>query len=265
MNKWIYIIIIGFLTIPEASAQKTGYMGRRFMVKLNLVNGLRPQYFGGEVEYAIARRVTIGVGGGYQMGKYKQLYYKQSLETSGTNYLYYTKYLSTKKQAEIKAFSFYGQLKLFPFNRLKSAPDGFYFGFKVGAGYASIESKPGNPIVQYIYPSATNVPQSFNVKGIPFASYEFGPGIQKIFWGRFVVDANAYFNVSTFNKTGTNSSQEYTATVARQFGPNTVWLGQNYTDKTAPNGNVHKEDVNPREFTGNFGMSLYLKIGILIF
>lgn len=265
-KKYTLLLFFSLLACTMLPAQKAGYMGRRFMVKANLLNGLRPQYFGGEVEYAVARRITIGAGGGYQIGRYKQLYYTQYYDTQySQSPLYYKKHMSDGKNAKIKAFSLYGQIKFFPFNRLKAAPDGFYLGIKAGGGYADVTSKPGYPITQNIYPTVTKVPQSFSIKGVPFAFYEFGPGIQKVLGGRFVIDANAYLNVTTFNGTGSKESRTYTATLARQFGPNTAWLGGTLTDQTAPNGYVAPKNVTPRDFTTNFGVSLYLKIGILIF
>lgn len=255
MNRFIpiYALFIALFALPAAQAQTTGYMGRRFMVKLNLVNGARPLYFGGEVEYAVHRRITLGAGGGYHMGNYKQLYYTQSFANG-----LYTKSISPSANVNLRSFGFYGQAKFFIFgNVLKSAPDGIYFGLKGGGGYANLESKPGRALRNNM---SEETAESFHVKYVPYMQYEFGPGLQKVIAKRFVIDASAYLCYSTFNLNGNAANQEYTATVARMFGPNTVWMGGSGANDKASNGGY-----KPRLYTGNFGLSLYVKFGILLF
>ncbi len=119
-----------------------------------------------------------------------------------------------------------------------------------------MESKPGRPITVNL---TEEVPESFHVKYVPYMVYEFGPGLQKVIAKRFVIDAAAYLCYSTFNLNGTDDSKEYTATIARQFGPNTAWLGTGGTQDKSYSG------YTPQPYTGNFGLSLYLKFGILLF
>lgn len=264
MKKIVYIPIF-FLALSFVShGQKNGYMGKRFMVKVNVLNGLRPLYAGGELEYAIHRNISISFGGGYQTGLYKQRYYKQYEKKYSE--LYYRREV-TKAQTRITSYSLYGQLKYFPTNGLIGAPNGFYINLKGGLGFADIESKSGKPVQVTI---GQNLPKSWTVKNILFQFYELGAGYQKIFGSRIVIDAGLALNFTHLNSNPQNNNLDYTATVAPEFGPNTIWK---YTTSYSPvdekgnyiYGPFGKNEQNPNRNSLNVGLSTYLKVGILIF
>jgi hypothetical protein len=243
MRKKLPIILFLFFG-GTLIAQNPGYMGKHFIVKLNLVNGARPLYFGGEVEYAFQKRFTIGIGAGWQTSMYKQVYFVQS----ATNSNIYNSNI-TGDDTKINSTYVYAQLKYFPAGGLMTSPQGFYLGLIAGAGSTDIYSSTGKSIM--INSSYPNI--SFTVKGIPFGMYQFGLGYQRILGGRMVIDGGAYLNLTTFNSTGNDSNRPYTATLAREFGPNSLWLFN-----SAGNTHVQTYDMN-------FGLSIYLKLGVLIF
>src|SRR5687767_10113003 len=178
----ISLMIIALYAGSTLYAQNPGYMGKHFMVKMNLVNGVRPLYFGGDVEYAFHKRFTIGIGAGWQTSMYRQLYFQQS---SPPIVSYQGMYTSASTQ--INSTWVYAQLKYFFPGGLMNAPQGLYLGLKAGAGSADIYSATGKAIeTPSSYPHT-----SFEVKGIPFGTYQIGLGYQRVIGKRLVVDGGA--------------------------------------------------------------------------
>jgi hypothetical protein len=246
MIRRIFLILSFILLLCSTHivrAQNPGYMGKHFMVKMNVINGARPIYIGGEVEYTFHKRFTVGVGAGWQTSMYRQLYFQQS---APPYYSYYGHY--TGAGTQINSTWVYGQLKYFFPGGLMTAPQGLYLSAKAGAGNADIYSNTGKAISissSYSY-------KTFEVKGISFGFYQLGLGYQRIVAKRLVLDASASFDIISFNAFGTNENKPYTSTLATEFGPNIIWP---FSENTKYRTNIEL----------NYGMSLYFKMGVLIF
>lgn len=58
----IALIILIFGLVQAASAQVTGYRGKRTALKVNAINGIRPLSLGVDLEYAIGRQSSATIG-----------------------------------------------------------------------------------------------------------------------------------------------------------------------------------------------------------
>jgi hypothetical protein len=265
----LFVLLFASLAVYGQS-KNPGFMGKKFIVKLNLINGIRPLFLGGEIEYTVQRNFSIGIGAGYLTSDYRQTFFREYYYDDGSaistqDYYYYRREI-TSPLTKMNSTSFYLQCKYYAFNKVNPAPDGLYFAAKVGLGFTNIESQTGRQIdVKLGSPAAT----SFTAKGVLFDFYELGFGYQKIIAKRFVIDATASFNLTNLNPGGSAESRKYTSTLVPDFGPNTLWI---YPSQYAPKGagqkyagfNYEVEQYKPVNYAWNAGLSLYFKIGILL-
>lgn len=257
----LVIILITALVPIMVTAQNTGYAGKKFILKTDLLYGKKIGVTLLEAEYTFLPNFSFTLGFGAHQGLYKQ-----SLRPKDVRYIaqevygaYW--YVDGKKygnfpDALIKSKTMRCMLKAYLGRVSPKAPRGWYFGFQYETGSATLENgvsltpvtSGNNNHINFI------VKNNVVVENIAVRMKEFSFGKQQIFAEKFVTDVNVGFNWSKFNSNGSRETLNITTLSAAYFGPNLFVKGKSSSS-----------DDSPGPYTKTFGMSFYFKLGYLIF
>ena len=187
---------MALLMLPQLYAQKPGYLGRRTLVKVNLLNGYRPGFNQVDVEYVLGRLFTVE--GSFQLISQSMGSYEVERRTGtiapfgGTREA--VEY-STLKGGVTSGWCAGVSGRLY-FNRVIPAPYGWYLSLQLGFGKVTFEDFE----VHYRYEDKFAVSGVYNQKYVlppkkltgesTFIRTELpGFGYQRIFKKRFFYDA----------------------------------------------------------------------------
>lgn len=235
-------------------AQNTGYAGKHFILKTDVLNG---RFLGGrnaELEYVFARKFSVSLLFRYANGKYSQKFNNIDEEVIGSGYSGNEARSLNVPEADIKTYSLKLAVKYF-FNKIVPAPKGYFFYCSFEKGKATLTDGAtlayinGNYYTSRFYYIIQNPLNNINLK-----QYELGFGYQEVIWGIFVVEGSFGINTSRFNYDG-GDSKKRTSGVARYYGPNLIAFGKENYDVFHGN----------KPYLGSFGLCAYIKVGLLLF
>ncbi|MEX1190730.1 MAG: hypothetical protein WED10_11805 [Brumimicrobium sp.] len=264
MSKKIKIILSIFLIsffYQEINAQSHGILGRKFLGKAVIINGIKPLSLNIEGEYFFHRKMSITVGLGINTVKLRQNYYIQgerefnnfTQEFEINNDKYELK--KSEKDTRINSGFLNFQFNYYFLNHLISAPNGFYLSARGIAGIANMNSKSGFSMVNPLdYVEGTHV-APFKLGNIFYNSVELGFGIQKLINNRWTIDGSVFYNLTKFNSNGSSKTKDYTGTIAKNYGSNITTLNNKYNSIRPSSSSIDQSS----------GISFYLKIGYFIF
>ncbi len=258
--KKVLIFIYTFLPVL-VFGQTTGYLGKKFILKTNVVDGTSLGLRNLEAEYVFAKHFSISLGGGIHKANYKQTFEQGDLGFFLSEYnLKETKYgalLPSLPKATISSSSSKLTLKAYTGKLLNRAPRGFYFGLSYGTGIARMENTVqlfavldnSNAVKEFI------VEEGYTVKNIKVQTFEASFGYQEIFKEFICLDVQLAINRTSFNTNGISETFHSTSLSAPYYGPNVYTIGKNSITPKSSDG----------AFTGAIGVSAYVKLGFLLF
>lgn len=129
MKRHTFILLITLFAASTVSAQNTGFLGKKFMVKTNLVNGRLMPARNLDVEYVTGRNVSINYSFNY-------LSFQPNTKIKDNASRYSSDYDKTSIYP-FRTIGYYNTIgiRLYP-DRIIPAPQGFYFDFNIGRGSA---------------------------------------------------------------------------------------------------------------------------------
>lgn len=129
MKKYLLFIVFGMLIFSTFS-QNTGYLGRKFILKANVLNGIDFSSFGGEVEYVLSRKLTVSAGVNTSKFQPEDYTFNEVNEYGNIAHFVYPQIA--------KSIRFHGGVKYF-FDRISPAPQGLFTSFEIGIGLAQYD------------------------------------------------------------------------------------------------------------------------------
>jgi len=216
-----------------ASGQTTGYQGKRLMFKADLVSPVSERGVNMGLEYVVLRNVVLGLDFSLTGKEYTQRL---------TSYHdLYGKYPSAKANIRDMQVGITGQYFL---NTALPAPKGSYVFSKYYIGQADISAVE--------YKEEEDVLEGFEINNVASRQFDLGVGYQEVFFGFLLVDfdigmAAASLFLDKNNSELSSNKKHIIGDFARKHGPNVFSLG------------------TWRETPGGIGLSMHLKIGILLF
>lgn len=259
--KIILPVLLISLFSHEASAQNYGILGRKFLGKLVVANGIQPLNLNIEGEYVFHKRMSVSCGLGINTLKMSQNYYIQGKKTydftTQQHGIDNTKYelKESEKQTRINSAFVNLQYNFYLTNHLLSAPNGFYLSARGVAGLASMKSESGFSMVNPLDYTKGSQVAPFKLGYIFYYKAEAGFGFQQLLGKRWTIDGSVFFSFTQFNPNGSGESKEYTGTVAKEYGPNVIAFNKDYSSLRPPSSDVDQ----------SMGISIFFKIGYFIF
>jgi hypothetical protein len=271
-------------------AQNTGYGGKRFLVKTNVINGIQSPLASLELEYALSRRFSISIKGGAYKYKVNQRYNAGEYATPVSNY--YNSYgvysysnklgpenrVALPDKAEINSRQVELEFRYYP-GSVIPAPSGFFTC--IAFRYAKIDVKGNyyNSLLTniidpynsnyYGYPNQIT-PETYNeydIKGVTAAGYNIGLGYQKIYRGlislgfKTTID-HTFFNIS---KVEGKDSEQILSGVAKNYGSNiTTFSSVDYKLARLRNSDLFSlggKGSSPTKMS--VGLSFCVQVGVL--
>lgn len=264
MVKYLKIILpllLVCVSYQKADAQNYGILGRKFLGKLVIANGIQPLNLNVEGEYVFHKRMSITCGLGINTVNMSQHYYIQGkreynfvlhqFEIDNNKY----ELKETEKSTRINSAFISLQYSFYLTNHLLSAPNGFYLSARGVAGLASMNSESGYAMVNPLNYAEGSQVAPFKLGYIFYYKAEAGFGFQKLLGKRWTIDGSVFFNFTQFNPDGSTESKQYTGTVAKEYGPNVMSFNNDYRSSLPPASGVDQ----------SMGISCYFKIGYFIF
>lgn len=218
-----------------ASGQTTGYQGKRMMFKMDLVSPVSERGINAGLEYVVLRNIVLGVD--------FSLTGKQYTQHIQTYYDIHGKYPKSKASIRDMRAGIIGQYFL---NSALPAPKGSYIFGKYYLGQADVFA------VDHIMEGEQSILQGFEISGVPSHQFNIGVGHQEVFFGFLLVDFDFGMSAaSLFLDRSKNETSAYrkdiVAAFAENHGPNIISMG------------------SWRSVPGGIGLSIHLKVGILLF
>jgi len=213
-------------------AQQSGYLGKKFIARIDVLQPLLHKGFNAGIEYAFARNLSVVLA--FQQNNNN---YKQKLEP-----YYYRKGTFPNELGNIRAQAFQAQINYY-INQSFPAPLGTYIYMKYNTGIAHFK---GNyfKIVNYDKPEWDEY-LSYDIKNIRTNLLESGVGRSFIIWDKCLIQPQLGISFSSVNAGNFNYAIQG---IANNYGAQTVnfgaWRKNNY---------------------GSVGFQLDLKIGYLLF
>ena len=273
------------LSIP-ASAQ-VGLMGRKVLIKTDIINGFHRPFSTIEVERAMTRSFSIGLSYSFgnlpfkaQFGSYNfAAWMKDASDASWNTYLpdysrdnFGNEDFKKVSNYTINTPSFFsnpvvsgrqnivGLMFNFYNSGVISAPYGNYFQLGFRAGRQSISGSFNVPYYEilkvdyktYLYYEGVRKVKFKEVQ-VNFASINCGIGHHMILHPRLMLDINYGLNVNY--TTSPRDLSIFAALIARDNGANLFTKADDYENTT----------YSIRNTTNNFGLYFYTKLGILLF
>jgi hypothetical protein len=233
----------------QGLTQNTGYLGKKFMLKTNVVNGIRIGFNNCELEYVIDRRLSLT--GEFEIFKYsrgdKGVDVKTGKIKPGSRQLEENKEISTLKNGTTKGLIGRIGCKLY-FDKVLPAPIGFYASFGIGFGSASMKDYR----VSYEYKKSPN-------------SFGHDEGVQR----PDVTDLNGTTKILFFEMPSFGCQAVYhklvmldgKISVQSQYCP----MPGNLRNAFEHNYFVRSNTLTYARNNLSVGLAIYLKVGFLIF
>lgn len=190
MKRFIVAMTLSLVFIVQLSAQNTGFIGKRFILKVDAVNGTELGFMSAEIEVPVSRKFSINLFGGWHDSRF---------DLFGPNRTYLTDkedYGIDKIKTEVKGCEINGWLAgvgfRFYYDKLLPAPLGLYSGMGLGYGRYQVSDYMQRGKV-YRFGELDYVAPYQNVEGgamniIMFNIHSFG--FQHIIAKIFVIDIN---------------------------------------------------------------------------
>lgn len=258
MKKLFFILII--LTPFLAFSQNTGYAGKKFIVKANVLKGAGVGLNALGVEYAISRHLSLNAGVA-TMNKTVP----QTLTDRDIDFILPLYHPSLKRStngferrplpdATISSQSFSISAKTYLGRIVNRAPKGFFFEFGYEAGVATLSN--GSYADSLIFDNSNNVKgftyiNNIKVKDINISSFKILMGYQEVFFKALTIEASIGLNISKFNTNGNDETLSVTTLSAPNYNNNL------YT--------INSPDEGSGAYTTTNGITAFLKIGYLLF
>lgn len=246
----VFIPCIGF-------SQNTGYAGRKFILKTDVLYGRSVGFRNLEAEYTIGRKWSVAVGVRTHKADYKQKITNRDLDAIVNSGTYNTNNNPGITPPDVTVS--YNTAKVMLRNYFRGispkAPRGWYFGMMYEFGTAKLT---GGTLLEPIKNNAFSnysfiVKPNTTVKNIAIRMTEFTLGYQEVYAQRFTADFSFGLCFSSFNKNGTKKTMDVTTLSAPYIGPNLIRVGK----AEGSSGVGH--------YQSGFGFSAYIKFGYLIF
>ena len=219
-----------------ASGQTTGYQGKRLMFKTDVVSPVSERGIHMGLEYVVLRNVVFGLD--------FSLTGKQYTQELKSYHDMYDEYPSAKASIRDMQLGITGQYFL---NAALPAPKGSYVFGKYAIGQADIIA------FDHLMPEGQeDYLEAFEVNNVLSRQFDLGLGYQEVFFGFLLVDLDlsasaASLFLSSSSDELTPQRREIVAAFANKHGPNIFSLRR------------------WRDTPGGIGLSIHLKIGILLF
>lgn len=244
--------ILLFIVLIQANfgfGQATGYMGKKFIIKTNIVNGMRLGFNNCDLEYVVGRRIAINAS--YQLFDYTRGQTGARVRTGvvspggrSSNY----KEISYLKNGETSGWIASVGAKLY-FDKIVPAPWGFYTEFNIGIGSAKFQ----NFTVSYDYKEkGYNV---YNNKTNPRPDVTGLSGESKIVY--FEIPSFGYQRI--FKRLVTLDAK---VSVQGQYCPS---IPDEMLNALEHNYYVHANTISYGYNNLSLGLAFYVKLGFLLF
>jgi len=238
MKRIFFCIAILILSVSQSVfAQNTGYMGRHFILKSDLMLPIVIDGYSIELEAVVIRRIAL-------TGKFskQQRISKLGNSTSYANYQGYSEVVGNWKSSSVD-YSIGVKYYLEP---EQPAPKGGYLFVDYGIGKTDLT---GRQVVEYL-PGYQDIFKQFDVtvKNVPVSQFNFGFGYQSIFFRRMVADLSiSYFQ--SYTKIPSTLEDQY-GLLSNAYGLNLLTIS----------GNEGLSQILPAS-----GINIQFKLGFLIF
>jgi hypothetical protein len=236
MKRALLIVFSALLFNQIALAQNTGYMGRHFIVKSDLMQQLIFSGFSVELEAAVLRRLSLTAAFGTQD---KKLQFG-----SDGSYYSYSGFIQPIGTWNFKCVDYTVGLRYYLQSEQPAPKGGYLFG-NYGLGKAEVSGRQKANISGYYEEF-----EYYDVvaRNIPVKQFNLGFGYQSIFFHRVVFD----FSMS-YIQSQMMISQKYADDLLETsdaYGANTLKIGEiGYGSYSVP----------------TYGINVNLKLGLLIF
>lgn len=230
---WTFMLCCFTLVV---SGQTTGYQGKRLMFKSDLISPVSKRGINFGFEYVILRNMVLGLDFSLTGKQYTQ--HLDSYEEL------YGEDLPIKASIRDGQVGITGQYFL---NTALPAPKGSYVFGKYSIGRADIFA-----IEHIVREGELDFLEGFEVNGVPSRQFDLGLGYQEVFFGFLLVDFD--FGMSAASLFLSENDDEL-PTDRRD-------LIVDFADKHGPN--IFSLRTG-RDTPGGIGLSVHLKLGILLF
>jgi len=219
-----------------ASGQTTGYQGKRLMFKTDVVSPVSERGINMGLEYVVLRNVVLGLD--------FSLTGKQYTQRLPTYYELYGKPPSSRASIRDMQIGITGQYFL---NAALPAPKGSYIFGKYSIGQADILA-----VDHIVNGGQDDFLEGFEINNVSSQQFDLGVGYQEVFFGFLLVDLDLGMSAASLFLSKNSDElpphrRDIVADFANEHGPNIFSLG------------------TWRDTPGGIGLSIHLKIGILLF
>jgi len=219
-----------------ASGQTTGYQGKRLMFKTDIVSPISERGVNMGFDYVVLRNVVVGLD--------FSLTGKQYTQNLPTYYELHNTNPPIKASIRDMQVGITGQYFL---NTALPAPKGSYIFGKYAIGQADIFA-----VDHIMREGKDDYLEGFQLKNISSRQFDLGVGYQEVFFGFLLVDFDFGMSAASLFLSRNNEElpphrRDIIANFADKHGPNIFSLG------------------TWRDTPGGIGLSIHLKIGILLF
>lgn len=271
------ISLLFFITLSLASfSQNTGYAGRKFIIKNNLLNGtsLGVKSFG--AEYAFHKHYSLNIGFVIQDGSYNQVMvdrdinyiiknnneiFQIDLERSTQSFeqVNLPKVSATTRLIKISLKRYFGRV-------LKKAPRGLFFEFGYSRGLMSISN--GSVVDSFSFDNSGRVngfsfSHNYDINDININSLNLFFGYQEILLKRLTIETSLGINQTYYNINSNENpfSKEVLSLSSPYIGPNIYSFKGDKSPR--PFTGVDRESAKP--FLSSLGFTVFIKAGFLLF
>ncbi len=211
-------------------AQPTGYQGKRMMFKTDLVSPLTERGVHIGLDYVLLRNLVIGADFSITGKQYKQNY---------------GSFPDAKARIRDAQIGITGQYFL---NNALPAPTGSYVFGKYAIGQAAVF---GSELIPDPTDPTDNILRGFKIEDIPSRQLDIGFGYQEVVYGFLLLDFDFGISAASLFLDKSSNGDETRNNLVDQFaakhGPNLYSLG------------------SWRSQPGGIGLSMHIKVGILLF
>ncbi len=222
-------------SLPMLHAQVSGYQGKHFILKTDMMSPLLEKGCHAELEWVWGRRVSLSAA-----YKYANRSYTQEL---AEYYADFGKYPDEKAQMKSQNITLNTRIYL---NKAYNAPLGKYLYLQHGFGQASISA--------LAYTSAKNEVSTYEIDKVITQYHEFGMGFQHIFFGKICLDIATGLNLGGLSADGHDN---YIRDINEQYGPNII--------KTSYEPRITRPLSRWIGLDNRLGFSTHFSLGLLLF
>ena len=233
MGLWTIVLLCIAIAV---SGQTTGYQGKRLMFKTDVVSPISERGINMGLEYVILRNVVVGLDFSLTGRRYTQ-----NLQT------YYELHnIDPPIKASIRDMQV-GITGQYFLNTALPAPKGSYVFGKYSIGQADVFA-----VDHIVQEGNDDYLEGFQINNVSSRQFDLGVGYQEVFFGFLLLDFDFGMSAASLFLNRNNEElpphrRDIIASFADRHGPNIFSLG------------------TWRDTPGGIGLSVHLKIGILIF